>query len=168
MTTKDMYGIEIPKVYRDAVRPDKISGDTQWQDCTFLEMGQLTDYRTFEEIGLAAPTLQGYRCIRVHLVYAVKHNERRQAHLVADGHLTDLPLDSVYFGVISLKGLRSMIFTAKLNQLPIGNTNIGNTYLKAKTQEKVWSSSSPGSHTDHHQGIGGLRWHEKFADCLPN
>jgi hypothetical protein len=81
--------------------------------------------------GLAAPTPQGYKDIRVHLVYAIKHNGRRKARLVADGHLTHLPLDSVYSGVVSLKGLRSMIFIAEMNQLPIWSTDIGNTYLKA-------------------------------------
>jgi hypothetical protein len=99
-----MYGVEIPKDYRDVLRLDKINGDTKWHHCTFLKMGQLTDYRTFEDLGLAAPTLQGYKRIRVHVVYAVKHDGRCKARLVVDGHLTDLPLDSIYSGVVSLKG----------------------------------------------------------------
>jgi hypothetical protein len=131
-----MYGVEIPKDYRDVLRLDKINGDTKWHHCTFLKMGQLTDYRTFEDLGLAAPTLQGYKRIRVHLVYAVKHDGRCKARLVVDGHLTDLPLDSIYSGVVSLKGLRSMIFIAELNQLPIWSTDIGNAYLKPRPRKK--------------------------------
>jgi hypothetical protein len=46
----------------------------------------------------------GYRKIRVHLVYDLKHDSQHKARLVADGHLTDIPLDSVYYGVVSLQG----------------------------------------------------------------
>ena len=44
----------------------------------------------------------GYKRIRVHLVFDVKHDGRHKARLVADGHLTDVPVDSVYSGVVSL------------------------------------------------------------------
>jgi hypothetical protein len=172
-----MYGIEIPRDYQDAVRLDKQNGNTKWQDCTKLEMDQLNDYKTFRDIGHNAPVPKGYKRIRVHLVYAVKHDGRHKARLVADGHLTDVPVDSVYSGVVSLKGLRSMIFIAELNQLPIWSTDIGNAYLEAYTQEKVCISAGPefkelAGHTlvivKALYGLrsSGLRWHERFADCL--
>jgi hypothetical protein len=70
-----MYGVEIPKDYRDAVRLDEINGNTKWQGCTKLEMGQLLDYTTFRDIGMRAPTPPGYKHICVHIVvYAVKHD----------------------------------------------------------------------------------------------
>jgi hypothetical protein len=128
MTTKYMFGIEISKDYCNALCLDKINSDTKWHDCTFLEIGQLTNYRNFEDLGLMAPTPQGNKHFRVDLVHAVKHNRRLKAPLVTDGHLTDLPLDSVYSSVESLKGLRSVICIAELNQLPIWNTDI-NAYL---------------------------------------
>jgi hypothetical protein len=46
----------------------------------------------------------GFKKIRVHIVYDVKHDGRHKARLVADGHLTGIPLDSVYSGVVSLRG----------------------------------------------------------------
>jgi hypothetical protein len=52
--------------------------------------------------------------------------------MVADGHLTDVPLDSVYSGVISLvRSLRTIVFLAVLNELDTWVTNIGNAYLEA-------------------------------------
>jgi hypothetical protein len=54
----------------------------------------------------------GFKRIRVHIVYDVKHDGRHKARLVADGHLTDIPLDSVYSGVISLRGFRLILFLA--------------------------------------------------------
>jgi hypothetical protein len=95
-----MYGVEIPKDYRDAVRLNEINGNMKWQDCTKLEMGQLLDYTTFRDIGMRAPTPPGYKRLRVHIVYAVKRDGRHKARLVTDGHLTDVPLDSVYSGVV--------------------------------------------------------------------
>jgi len=174
---KYMYGVEIPRDYLDAVRLDRINGNTKWQDCTKLELEQLGEYKTFKDIGYKAATPNGYKRIRVHLVYAVKHDGRHKARLVADGHLTDLPVDSVYSGVVSLKGLRAMLFIAELNGLPIWSTDIGNAYLEATTQEKVCITAGPefGDLQGHTLVIvkalyglrsSGLRWHEKFADCL--
>ena len=57
--------------------------------------------------------------------------------MVADGHLTDVPLESVYSGVVSLRGLRIVLFLAELNGLDTCATDIGNAYLEAHTKEKV-------------------------------
>ena len=174
-----MYGIEIPKDYLDAVRLDKINGNTKWQDCTRLEMEQLAEYKTFKSIGYKAKVPQGYKRIRAHLVYAVKHDGRHKARYVADGHLTDIPVDSVYSGVVSLKGLRAMIFIAELNGLQVWGTDIGNAYLEANTLEKVCITAGP--EFEKLQGhtlivvkalyglrSSGLRWHERFSDCMRN
>jgi hypothetical protein len=43
----------------------------------------------------------GHKKIRVHLIFDVKHDGRHKARLVADGHLTDIPLDLEKSGVPS-------------------------------------------------------------------
>ena len=48
-----------------------------------------------------------------------------------------MPLDSVFSGVVSLRGLCMMIFLAEFNQLDRWATDISNAYLEAKTSEKV-------------------------------
>ena len=63
--------------------------------------------------------------------------------MVADGHLTDIPVDSVYSGVVSLRALRIMLFLAELNQLETWATDIGNAYLEAETSEKVYIIAGP-------------------------
>ena len=50
-----------------------------------------------------------FKKIRVHLVFTVKHDRRHKSRLVADGHLTNVPLESVYAGVVSILGLRICI-----------------------------------------------------------
>ena len=57
---------------------------------------------------------------------------------VAGGRFTQIPLDSVYSGVVLLRGLRMMIFLAELNQLDTWATDIGNAYLEARTSEMVY------------------------------
>jgi hypothetical protein len=100
-----MYGFEIPRDYAHAVRLDLQNGHTKWQDSTVLEMAQLADYDVFTDKGIDGDPGKDFKKIRAHLVYAVKHDGRHKARLVADGHLTEVPVDSVYSGVVSLRGL---------------------------------------------------------------
>ena len=97
--------------------------------------------------------------------------------MVADGHLTDVPLDSVYSGVVSLRGLRLVLFLAELNGLDTCATDIGNAYLEAETKEKVCIiTGKEFSPLEGHLLIirkalyglrtSGLRWHDKLSDCL--
>ena len=72
------------------------------------------------------------------MVYDVKHDGRHKFRLVAGGHLTDTPIESVYSGVVSLRSLRLVIFLAELNGLEVWGADIGNAYLEAKTKEKVY------------------------------
>ena len=89
---------KIPSNYEEAVKWDKSNGNTKWQDAVKLELQQIDEYNTFEDKGKAiykgndilnVPT--GYKKIRVHIIYDVKHDRRHKARLVADGHLTQLP-----------------------------------------------------------------------------
>jgi hypothetical protein len=66
---------------------------------------------------------------------ASSHDGRHKAWMVADGHLTDIPLESMYSGVVSLCGLQIVTFLAELNGLDLWATDIGNAYLKAFTME---------------------------------
>jgi hypothetical protein len=99
--------------------------------------------------------------------------------MVADGHLMDIPLESVYSSVVSLHGLRIITFLAKLNGPDLWATDIGNAYLEAFTMEQNYIVAGPefGQLEGHYLIIikalyglrmSGLRWHECFADCLCN
>jgi hypothetical protein len=96
---------------------------------------------------------------------------------VAGGHLTDVPVNSVYSGVVLLRNLRICVFLAELNNLQVHAADVGNAYLEAKTKEKVYIIGGPGfgeleGHTlIIHKALYGLRssglhWHERFADTL--
>jgi hypothetical protein len=96
---------------------------------------------------------------------------------VTDGHLTDVPVDSVYSGVVSLKGLRMLLFLVEPHKLQTWATDIGNAYLEAKTSEKVYviAGREFGALRGHTLVIfkalyglrtSGLRWHERFSIVL--
>jgi hypothetical protein len=55
--------------------------------------------------------------------------------LVADGYLTDIPLGSVYSGVVILRGGRIVLFLAELNHIECWETDIGNAYWKPLSEE---------------------------------
>jgi hypothetical protein len=178
-TPRFKYGFEIPRNYEHAMRLDEQNKNTCWRDAINLELKQIDEYQTFKDVGhlkTSQPTPE-YKKIRVHFVFDVKHDGRHKARLVADGHLTDIPIDSVYSGVVSLKGFRLVVFLAELNHLKMWTTDVGNAYLEATTSEKVYIIAGPefGDREGHilviHKALYGLRssgarWHDKFADCM--
>jgi hypothetical protein len=173
------YGFKIPRDYAHAMQLDEKNKNTRWKDAVALELMQIDEYETFHDLGhhTKARAPIGYKKIRVHLVFDVKHDGRHRARLVAARHLTEVPLDSVYSGVVSLRGFRMVVFPAELNDLELWATDIGSAYLEALTSEKVYIIAGPefGKREGHilviHKALYGLRssgacWHDKFSDCL--
>ena len=114
---KFKYGYEVPKDFKHAVDTDQRNGNTLWQDATKLELESMEAYRVFKDHGHKATPPLGYKVIRAHLIYDVKHDGRHKARLVADGHLTNVPDDTDYSSVVSLRGLWILLFLAELNGL---------------------------------------------------
>jgi hypothetical protein len=115
-----------------------------WTEAEYSEITSLLGgYQAFKDRGhhnLASIPL-GYKKITVYFVYgAVKHDGRHNARLVAGGHLTDTPIDSVYSTVVlSLKGVRFVIFAAELNHLLVWTTDVANAYWKATPKKRYIS-----------------------------
>ena len=133
------HGFQDPKDYNDVIRLDKENSNTHWQDAMDLELTQIHEYKVFKDTGKAqfhngkVVTPDGFQKIRVHFVYAVKHDGRFKARLVADGHLTKEPVESIFSGVVSLRSLRMVVFLSQLNDLEIWGADVGNAYLEVYT-----------------------------------
>ena len=172
------YGFRIPRNYKEAMYLDKLNGNTRWFDAVTLERTQLLDYSTFKDLGYAAKAPEGYKRIRCHFIFDVKHDGRHKARLVAGGHLTEVPLESIYSGVVSLRSVRIVLFLAELNGLDLFAADIGNAYLEARTKERIYfvADDSFGEELAGHTLVivkalyglrsSGARWHERFADTL--
>ena len=130
------HGFQVPKDYNDAMRLDKENGNTYWKDPMDLELTQIHEYKVFKDTGKAqfhngkVVIPDAFQKIRVHFVYAVKHDGRFIARLVADGHLTKEPVESIYSGVVSLMSLRMVVFLSQLNNLEIWEQMLGMHTLK--------------------------------------
>ena len=86
---------------------------------------------------------KNHQKIRVHFVFDVKHCGKFKARLVADGHLTKEPNETVYSGVVSLRNIRLVMFLAELNDLQLWGADVGNAYLQALTKEKLYIVAGP-------------------------
>jgi hypothetical protein len=172
-----MYGYLVPRTYEQALELDKINGNTKWRDAIDVELQQIDEYDTFIDKGDGHKPGPDYKKIKVHLIFAVKHDGRHKARLVAGGHLTETPIDSVYSSVVSLRGIRMLTFIAELNDMELWATDIGNAYLESYTREKVYIIAGPefGDKEGHTLIISkalyglrssGLMWSQRFADVL--
>ena len=65
------------------------------KDLVNSELRQFVEYETFDDKGKGTRVPQGFKQIRCHFVFDVKHDGRHKARYVAGGHLTDPPLESV-------------------------------------------------------------------------
>jgi hypothetical protein len=99
------YGEQVPRNHQQAMQLDRENGNTDWQESEALEISQLHGYNTFEDLGHKSKVRppEGYKKITLHLVYDVKHDGRKKSRIVAGGHLTETPTESVYSGVVSLR-----------------------------------------------------------------
>ena len=170
------FGVLVPRNHQQAMEIDLKNGNSLWREAELRELQQIDEYQTFIDNGNTKPP-PPYKKIRVHMVYDVKPTLMRKARLVADGHLTEVPLESVYSSVVSLRGLKICIFISELNGLETWTTDIGNAYLEAFTEEKVYIIAGPEfgeregrvliiSKALYGLKSSGLRWWERFSNIL--
>ena len=79
-------------------------------------MKKLDEYNTLNDLGKNGIPPDGYNK-STGTLYDIKYDIKHKARCVADGNLTEISLDSVYSGVVSLRGLRMMIFLSEINQI---------------------------------------------------
>ena len=148
---KYMFAFLIPRNYTEALEFDKANNNSKWYDATKAKLDSIHSYEVFQKHEKAQYDNQkkvinappGYQKIRVRLIFAVKYDGRHKARLVADGHLTPEPVESIYSGVVSLRYLKLSIFLGKLNNLELWGEDIGNAYLEVPTEKKLYIVAGP-------------------------
>jgi len=172
-----MCGFQVPRNHAEALELDRVNGNTMWIDAETTELNQIDEFKSFLDNGVGFNPGSDCKHIRAHVAYAVKHDGRHKARLVAGGHLTETPIDSVCSSVVSLRGVRLLAFIGELNGLEIWSTDVGNAYLETCTKEKVHVIAGPefGDREGHVLIISkalcglhssGLRWSERLTDVL--
>ena len=105
--------------------------NNKWKEATVYDKKHIT----------SAP--KGHQKIRVHFLFGAKHCGKFKARLVADGHFTKEPMETVYSGM----------FLAELNNLELWGAD-GEHNLQALTRDKL-------------NTVGGPEcWHDKFFETI--
>jgi hypothetical protein len=68
------FGVLVPRNHAQVMELDIVNGNTKWQDAEATEMSQLLEYNTFIEKGVGGIAPSGYKKIRCHMIYDVKHD----------------------------------------------------------------------------------------------
>ena len=126
------FGLIVPHNHKEVMQLNKANSNNT----------QIDKYKASIDCGAKKyPHL--YKEIKIHLVHDVKRNLMRKAQIVTNRHLETTPLQSVYSSVVSLQGLKACLFIAELNRMSIWTTGIGNAYLEAYTEEKIFILAGP-------------------------
>jgi hypothetical protein len=101
------FSVLVPKNRKDALVIDAANGNKKWGKSMDIEINQIDECHTFNDLGKGRPPPRDHSKIRVHFVYDVEHDLRLKSRLVAEGNLTAPPKDSVCSGVVTaLRTLR--------------------------------------------------------------
>ena len=80
---KFMFGYQVLETPEEALEFDKKNGNTKWADAIKLDTNQLFEYKTFVDYGKGGDLPKRSLKIRLHWVFAVKHDGRHKARCVA-------------------------------------------------------------------------------------
>ena len=90
-----------------------------------------------------------YKYVGFHMVFGIKMDFTRRAHLVTDGHKVPDPAVSTYSGVVSRESLRIAFICTALNKLDIMAADIGNAYIQDLTSCKYYTKLGPEFRPDY-------------------
>ena len=143
--TTHKYGVRLPKNAEQALRLDQESGTKLWETAINKEMkkakvayNEVDDCTPDDVRHGKVPELTGFQEISCHLIFDVKMDFTRKARFVANGSTTDAPVALCYSSVVSRDSVRIAFLVASLNDLDVFACDIGNAYLNAPCQEKIW------------------------------
>ena len=146
--TTHKYGIKLPHSVEEALKIDELTGTDFWRKAIDKELKvvkvawEARDDLDTNEVR-AGRQLIGYTEITCHMVFDIKMDLTRKARLVAGGHMTDAPASLTYSSVVSRDSIRIAFLVAALNGLKVLACDIGNAYLNAPCQEKIWFLGGP-------------------------
>ena len=144
--TTHKFGIRVPKSVDEALSIDKENRNTLWYTAIQKEMKNFcVAFGAWEEGSLddssRGQKLVGYQEIHCHMIFDIKMDGRftRKARYFSGGHTTDPPSSITYSSVVSRDNIRIAFTLASLNNAYIRAADIGNAYLNAKCQKKIWT-----------------------------
>ena len=128
----------MPTTVAQALKLDEQNGNTYWQDAIEKEIGALMKLNCFEFHPKDFIPTQDYQKTKLMMVFDVKNDLRRKARLVAQGQLVDILDHVIYSSTCKHISIRLLTVIAQKSNLKILCGDIGNAYVNATTNEKVY------------------------------
>jgi len=177
------YGIRVPRNAKEALEFDEENGNTLWRDAILKELKALMEMEVFEKFPCSVRQARGkgFQFAPLRMIFDVKVDLRRKARLVIGGHVVDSSGHEVYASTMKSVSARVLMTIATANNLDVMVGDIGNAYLHATTEEKVYTRAgaefaavgllAEGTLLEVKKALYGLptsgnRWHAHLSQTL--
>ena len=137
------FGLEVPKSWQDIIRIDTAAGNRTWQDAIEKEIAALIHHQCFDFKSPDYKPSGEYQYCRLHFVYDIKSDLRYKARLVCDGSRIDPRGLSTRATVVKGISVRLLDLVADSQNLSVLCGDIGNAFIQATTNEKVFTKCGP-------------------------
>ena len=175
---KIKFGIKVPNNIREALILDKENGNNLWSEAIQKEMTALNDAAVFIYHPPSYKVGSQYQYAPLRIIFDVKQEDlRRKARMVAGGHVVNSTMHQSYSSVVHTRTVRLLQTIAMNEDLNMLVGDIGNAFVQAYTEEKIWSRAGPefgdkeGSTIIFNKALYGLatsarRWNLALGDVL--
>ena len=85
----------------------------------------------------------GYQLLPLRIIFGVKVDLRRKSRLVIGGHPVNSSGHEVYARTMKLVSYRILLTVSAANKIEVMMGEIGNVYLNASTEEKIYTCAVP-------------------------
>ncbi|MEM7375743.1 MAG: reverse transcriptase domain-containing protein, partial [Bacteroidota bacterium] len=138
------FGVEVPRNPKHALEIDKRNGNDGWAKSIKKELDEINQYKVFKVVPDGERIPPGYKRIPYHIVHDVKFDGRLKSRLVAGGHMSpEVHKEDKFSTVVSMEAVRLGFMIARINDLHVCAGDIGNAFLNAHTNEKLFIVAGP-------------------------
>ena len=172
------FGIKVPNNVREALSLDKENGNNLWAEAIQKEMTALNQASVFIHHPPSYKVGNQYQYAPLRIIFDIKQEDlRRKARMVAGGHVVNSTMHQSYSSVVHTRTVRLLQTIAMNEGLDMIVGDIGNAFVQAYTEEKIWSRAGPefgdkeGSIIIFNKALYGLatsarRWNLALGDVL--
>ena len=137
------YGVEVPNSTKHAEELDAQHGNSLWEEAYQKEIASLLSLRCFDFRPPDSKPGPEYQFDKLTMIYEVKQDGCRKAHLVADGQLVVPCGISTRSTIVKGVRVRLLDVIAHRDNLKMYCGDVGNVFVTAPCLEKVYSRAGP-------------------------
>ena len=137
-------GYSVPNNVQQALELDRLAKNDKWKKAIATEMASMDKMDVFRILAKDEKFDRStYQYAPLHLVFDVKFDGTHKARYVIGGNRVDSSEFSAYASVVKTENIRILLTLAAKFNLQTMTGDIGNAYLNAYTEERIWSKAGP-------------------------